>query len=96
MYSHRLEMADIVILPLVVFHIVVSCGLSMYDSRYSYIALSCFYIVIGCVLPIYNGRYCYIALSPNYNFINAFDIVKLGGHIYAKVAKFLSKNMELY
>ena len=48
-------------------------------------------IVIGCGLPMYNGRYCYIALSSSYNFINAFDIVNLGGHIYEKFANFLAK-----
>ena len=53
---HRLEMADIVISPLVVFP-----------------------IVIGYGLPIYNGRYCYIAISCFSNFINAVDIIKLGG-----------------
>jgi hypothetical protein len=38
-----------------------------------------FHGVIGCGLPMYNGRYGYIALSPNYNFINVFNIAKLGG-----------------
>ncbi len=60
-------MADIVISPLVVFH-----------------------IVIGYGLPMYNGRYYYIALSSSFNFMNAFDIVKLGGHIYEN-CRFLSK-----
>ena len=87
MYLHRLEMADIVISPLVVFHIVIGCGLPMYNGRYCYIALSCFSIVIGCGLPMYNGRYCYIALSCFYNFL-AFDIVELGGHIYTKNENF--------
>ncbi len=40
---------------------------------------------------MYNGRYDYIALSSFYNFIKAFDIVKLGGHVYLKNCKFLSK-----
>ncbi len=69
---------------------------SLWDGRYCYIALSCLSIVIGRGLSMYNGRYCYIALSSYYNFINAFDIVKLGGHIYAKVAKNFEQNMELY
>ncbi len=89
MCLHRLEMADIAISPLVVF--VISCELPMYNGRYCYIALSCFCIVIGCGLPMYSGRYCYIALSSQYNFINGYDIVKLGAHIYPHVAKFLSK-----
>lgn len=63
MCLHRLEMADMVISPLVVFHGVIGCGLSMY-----------------------NGRYGYIALSPDYNFLNAFVITKLGGHIYSQDA----------
>jgi len=45
-------------------------------------------IVISCDLPMYNGQYCYIVLSSSYNFINAFDIVKLGGHIYETIANF--------
>ena len=55
-------------------------------------------IVIGCGLPMYNGRYCYIALSSNFNFINALNIVKLGGaYIYTscKFGKFLRASSEV-
>ncbi len=61
---HSLEMVDIVISPLVVFPIVSSYG-----------------------LPIYNGQYCYIALSCFSNFINAVDIIKLGGTYIQKKMK---------
>mgnify|MGYP003703494785 CR=1 FL=1 len=41
-----------------------------------------------------DDRYGYIALSCFYNFSNAFDIVKLGGHIYTKNENFLA-NLEV-
>ncbi len=78
--------ADMIVSPLVDFCVIniIGCVLPMYDGRYSYVALSCFIIIIDCVVPMYDGRYGYIAFSPIYNFINAFVIAKLWGHIYTK------------
>ena len=43
----RSTVADIVISPLVVFHIVTGCGLPIYNGRYFYIALSSNYNFIN-------------------------------------------------